>query len=332
MSSKRRSSAKSSTRTRTKKAGSTTTTRRPVRSSKTRPPKRAGVAALPARSPRPASASSTRFRIVDNWLEGPGVSHQETPNAGGAITPQYLVFHYTAGRSAQASVDWLMNPAAKASAHLVVGRDGTITQLASFLTKTWHAGLSHWNGLTGMNQYSIGIEMDNAGPFTIVGNNLQAWFGKTYPKSQAIYATHKLDTTPQWWHAYSEAQISLATELAILLVQQYGLKEVIGHEDIAPDRKRDPGPAFPLAHIQSLILGRAEEQGEWFRVTATSLNIRSGPGADYEPVASPLMQETRVLVLEKQDRWSKVEVHPSDTTMEKDIEGWVFNRYIEPLS
>jgi len=269
---------------------------------------------------------------VDDWLEGPGVSHQHTPNAGGSITPQYLVFHYTAGRSAQASVDWLMNPAAKASAHVVVGRDGTLTQLASFTTKTWHAGLSHWNGLTGMNQYSIGIEMDNAGPFTVVGTNLQAWFGKTYPKSQAIYATHKLDTVPQWWHAYSEVQISLAIELAILLVQHYGLKDVVGHEDIAPDRKRDPGPAFPLAHIQSMIRGRFEEQEECYRVTATSLNIRSGPGADFEPVASPLMQETRVVVLEKQDRWSKVEVTPSGTTMEKDIEGWVFNRYIEPLS
>jgi len=275
---------------------------------------------------------STPFRLSNHWLEGSRVNHLETPNTGGTIQPHYLVFHYTAGRSAQASVAWLTNPVAKASAHLVVGRDGTITQLAPFTTKTWHAGVSHWDGLTGLNQYAIGIEMDNAGPLNAVGDKLTAWFGKSYPKSQAIFATHKLDTEPKWWHAFSENQIFIGVELAKILVQQYGLKDILGHDDIAPDRKRDPGPAFPLDHIRALVMGRSQEEGDWYQVMTPALNIRSGPGTAYELVAPPLSQGTKLLALEKQDRWTKVAVEPSGISSGQDLEGWVFNRYIEFLN
>jgi len=293
------------------------------------------------RSARTASATqakaasfsvSTPFHLSNHWLEGSRVNHLETPNTGGPIQPHYLVFHYTAGRSAQASVAWLTNPVAKASAHLVVGRDGTITQLAPFTTKTWHAGVSHWDGLTGLNQYSIGIEMDNAGPLNVVGDKLTAWFGKSYPKSQAIFATHKLEMEPKWWHAFSEKQILIGVELAKILVQYYGLKDILGHDDIAPDRKRDPGPAFPLDHIRALVMGRSQEEGDWYQVMATALNIRSGPGSAYELVAHPLTQGTNLLALEKQDRWTKVDVEPRGLSSGQDLEGWVFNRYIEPLN
>jgi len=275
---------------------------------------------------------SPPFRLSNHRLEGNKVKYLETPNRGGPIQPQYLVFHYTAGRSAQASVDWLTNPVAKASAHLVVGRDGTITQLAPFTTKTWHAGVSHWDGRTGLNQYAIGIEMDNAGPLTAVGDKLTAWFGKSYPKSQAIFAMHKLDTEPRWWHAFSEKQIVMGVELAKMLVPSYGLKEILGHDDIAPDRKRDPGPAFPLDHIRALVMGRAQEEGDWYQVMVPALNIRSGPGSAYERVAPPLSQGTKLLVLEKQDRWTRVAVEPGGLSSEQDLEGWVFNRYIESLN
>ena len=163
--------------------------------------------------------------IREHRLRGKGVTHVETPNKGGRIEPKYLVFHYTAGRNAQSSVNWLTNPDASASAHLVVGRDGKVTQLAPFTTKTWHAGRSHWDGLVGLNQHSIGIEIDNAGPLKLVGTKLQAWFGKTYPKSQAFHGKHKLEDEFRWWHAYTEIQIATAVELAKLLVKSYQLKE-----------------------------------------------------------------------------------------------------------
>lgn len=268
-------------------------------------------------APRPS------LSIENDRLVGDNVSFVETPNKGGDLSPRYLVFHYTAGKNAQSSIDWLTNPEAKASAHLILARDGSICQLAPFNVKTWHAGISHWEGLSGLNSYSIGIEMDNTGPLKKVGDKYQAWFGTLYAEDQVIYAKHRLDDEPRWWQAYTEAQIQRALELAQLLVRHYGLKDVVGHEDIAPDRKRDPGPAFPLEHVRAAVLGRVEEERERYEVTASALNIRSGPGVEFPSVAEPLKAGTKVVLLEKRDRWSKVEVVENG-----DIEGWVHNKFL----
>lgn len=85
----------------------------------------------------------------------------------------------------------------------------------------------------------------------------------------------------------------------------------------------DPGPAFPMNSIRSYVLGRTDDQPETYRVNATSLNIRSGPGIEYEKVAPPIKNGTEVILLETGDRWSRVEV-PGDV----DIEGWVSNQYL----
>lgn len=270
-----------------------------------------------------AIGSSSGLSIEDDRLVGRKVSFVETPNKGGDLSPRYLVFHYTAGKSAKSSINWLTNPESNASAHLVLARDGAVTQLAPFNIKTWHAGISHWDGLSGLNSYSIGIEMDNAGQLKKVGNKYQAWFGTLYAADQVIYAKHRLDDGPSWWHAYTEVQIQRALELAQLLVRQYGLKDVIGHEDIAPDRRRDPGPAFPLEHIRAAVLGRSEEERERYKVTASALNIRSGPGVEFPPVGKPLKKGTTVVLLEKRDRWSRVEVVENG-----DTEGWVHNKFL----
>ena len=269
---------------------------------------------------------SSTLSIKDHWLVGRNISVVETPNVGGPLAPRYLVFHYTAGKSAQGAINQLTNPDAKASAHLVVARDGTITQLAPFNVKTWHAGLSHWDGVSGLNGYAIGIEMDNAGPLKKVGGRYQAWFGTMYRPNQVIFAKHRLDEEPRWWHVYTEVQIQQALALADLLVRHYSLTDVIGHEDIAPDRKRDPGPAFPLEHIRASIMGRQEEEEVRYKVMASTLNIRSGPGAEYGPVAKPLKRGTVVALLEKRDRWYKVELVTNG-----DLEGWVHNRFLEEV-
>jgi N-acetylmuramoyl-L-alanine amidase len=288
-----------------------------------RTPKKKKTALRTAKAP---IARSAGLSIEDDRLVGAGVFFVETPNRGGDLTPRYLVFHYTAGKSATSSINWLTNPESKASAHLILARDGTITQLAPFTMKTWHAGLSHWDGLSGLNGYSIGIEMDNAGPLKKVGDKYQAWFGTLYAEDQVIYVKHKLDDEPRWWHVYTEVQIQKALELAQLLVRHYNLKEVVGHEDIAPDRKRDPGPAFPLEHVRASVLGREGEEPECYEVTVSSLNIRSGPGVEFPLVAEPLKRGTEVVLLEKRDRWNKVEL-----VMNGDIEGWVHNQFLRKI-
>lgn len=288
-----------------------------------RVPRKKKATAATAKRRAASVASRSGLSIEDDRLVGEGVVYVETPNKGGHLSPRFLVFHYTGGKSAKSSIDWLTNPEAKASAHLVLARDGTISQLAPFNVKTWHAGISHWDGLSGLNSYSIGIEMDNAGPLKKVGDKYQAWFGTLYPEDQVIYAKHRLDDEPRWWHAYTEVQIQRALELAQLLVRHYDLNDVVGHEDIAPDRKRDPGPAFPLEHVRAVVLGRAEEERERYEVTASALNIRSGPGVEFPSIAEPLKKGTAVALLEKRDRWSKVELVENG-----DIEGWVHNKFL----
>ena len=289
-------------------------------------PKKKKATVRTAAARKAAIAPRSGLSIKGNRLVGPGVSFVETPNKGGDLSPRYLVFHYTAGKSAANSIGWLTNPESQASAHLVVARNGRITQLAPFNVKAWHAGISHWDGLSGLNSYSIGIEMDNAGLLKKVGDKYQAWFGTLYRGSQVIYGEHKLDHQPRWWHAYTEVQIQRALELAQLLVRHYGLKSVVGHEDIAPDRKRDPGPAFPLEHIRARVLGRKEEKQECYEVTASALNIRSGPGVEFPSVTEPLKRGSAVLLLEQRDRWSKVELVKNG-----DIEGWVRNQFLKKV-
>jgi N-acetylmuramoyl-L-alanine amidase len=263
--------------------------------------------------------------IQDHLLQGDQVTQRQTPNRGSPLVPQYLVMHYTAGSSASSSADWLCNPAAKASAHVVLGRAGEIIQLAPFNVVTWHAGISHWAGLTGMNNFSIGIEMDNAGILRKVGDRYASSFGRFYPDDEVVVARHKHGTVEQAWHAYTEPQIARAFELAELLVTHYGLKEVLGHEDIARGRKSDPGPAFPMASLVARVAGRQQDDFPRFVVTASRLNIRSGPDAAAAPVAPALKLGTEVALLEAGERWSRVEV-----VGHGDIEGWVFNAYLQP--
>jgi N-acetylmuramoyl-L-alanine amidase len=264
--------------------------------------------------------------INNHLLEGDNVTHRSTPNRGGKLVPQYLVYHYTAGSSARSSADWLCNPAAKASAHLVLGREGEIIQLAPFNVVTWHAGISHWAGLTGMNNFSIGIEMDNAGVLKNLGDRYESSFGKVIPRNQVVLAKHRHGSTEQAWHAYTEAQIGRAFELAELLFSHYGLKEVLGHEDIARGRKSDPGPAFPLGSVAARVVGRIEDDFPRYTVTATSLNIRSGPDAAAATVAPALKRGTVVALLEAGERWSRVEV-----VGKGDLEGWVFNAHLQAV-
>lgn len=187
------------------------------------------------------------------------VNYVESPNRGGPFNPRFLVMHYTAGGSAAGAVSWLTSPTSKASAHLVIGRDGEVTQLIPFNRVAWHADPSSWQGLSGLNQHSIGIELDNAGKLQKdEQGNWHAWFNRVYPPEEVIVAKHKHQDQPAGWHTFTEKQLERAFEIALLLAKKYNLQSILGHEDVSPERKQDPGPAFPMATLQGRLLGRSE--------------------------------------------------------------------------
>jgi len=266
--------------------------------------------------------------IQNHRLVGERVTFRQTPNTGGALAPRFLVLHYTAGRSLQTSVESLCTrkPQGNASAHIVLGRDGRIVQLAPFNVVTWHAGVSQWEGLVGLNQHAIGIEMDNAGKLHREGERFVAWFGKSYPADEVLLAEHRHGGGVQPWHTFTEAQIERALELSELLVTHYDLEDVLGHEDIARGRKTDPGPAFPLEAVRARAMGRGDEDWPRLVVTVAALNIRSGPGAAFAKVAPALKMGAELLLIEPQDRWSFVAV-----VGVTDLEGWVSNDFIARL-
>ncbi len=273
----------------------------------------------------------SNHRLVGS--SGEPVPFVSTRNMGGVFTPQYLVMHYTAGRSAQESISWFQNPHASASAHLVVGRDGGVTQMVPFNRIAWHAGRSRWLGLEGMNRFSIGIEMDNAGLLTPSGDRFRAWFGDFYKADDVLLAAHKNDASARMlaWHRFTPEQIEVAVQIAALLTSHYNLKDVLGHEDISPGRKTDPGPAFPMASFRSRAMGRQDDKPEDFRVVVT-LNIRTGAGTQFPKLdGGPLPKGTIVEIVETQGDWSFVDVNkPLDG--QADLQGWVFSRYLEHVS
>lgn len=151
-------------------------------------------------------------------INGKRVDYRPSPNRGGIITPQYIIIHYTAAKTANSAINWMLSKTAQVSAHLHIARDGSVVQLVPFNIKAWHAGLSAWNGLTGLNSYSIGIELQN---------------------------DSKEDYTP--------IQIDVAKDVSRLLVTQYNLKDILGHSDISPGRKVDPGDKFPMQLFKSAV-------------------------------------------------------------------------------
>jgi N-acetylmuramoyl-L-alanine amidase len=263
--------------------------------------------------------------------DGTPYAFRTSPNKGGKVEHEYLVMHYTAGRDAESTIRTLTDSKYKASAHLVISRDGAITQLVPFDTAAWHAGISSWEGREGLNRLSLGIELDNAGALTRHGARWRAWFGAEYDDEEVIEAAHKHDTTPRGWHLYTPEQLDATLDVATLLVARYGLRDVVGHDDIAPGRKTDPGPAFPMQSFRARVLGRADDMPVRYETT-TNLNIRSGPGTQHPPIpGSPLPTGTRVLILAEDDSWRRVDVLGSVNGV-MDVQGWVHGRYLQRAS
>lgn len=281
----------------------------------------------------------TNHRIVN-------VPQRNSPNHGPNFDkglPDTLIIHFTGGSSADSSVSWLCNPQAKASAHVVIGRDGAITQLVPFDLIAWHAGASAYGGRTGFNRYAIGIELDNPGRLSRTqSGGYVADFGRSYPPEQVVNAVHRNEKVASFWLTYTEPQLATAFDLCATLCNVYPIQQILGHEEIAPGRKIDPGPAFPLDRLRQLIVNRDRSATEGIAdvpaaaptaaapspahsappavagsqrayVNADWLNIRSAPSLDAPLAGPPLRRGTLVDVLDRRSGWLQIRT---------DVVGW----------
>ncbi len=137
-----------------------------------------------------------------------------SPNFGprrDGLTPSLIVLHYTGMRGAQDALARLCDPASEVSAHYVIGLEGQFWQLVAEESRAWHAGAGAWDGRADINSRSIGIELVNSGA-----------------------------------QPFPEPQMQLLERLLRDLMARYaiGPAQVIGHSDMAPERKEDPGPRF----------------------------------------------------------------------------------------
>jgi AmpD protein len=106
----------------------------------------------------------------------------------------------------------------RVSAHFLIRRGGTLLQFVSCMERAWHAGVSSWKGREHCNDFSIGIELEGT------------------------------DETP-----YMAAQYTMLGRLIKALRRRYPLEDIVGHSDVAPRRKSDPGPAFDWARLRRLL-------------------------------------------------------------------------------
>ena len=191
------------------------------------------------------------YRINDHRLVG--APFRPSPNCSGIIRPEAIVIHYTAGESGAA--DWLCQPEARASAHVVIGRQGRVTQLVPFNRRAWHAGRSSWHGRPGLNGWSIGIELENWGACRATDVGVETWTGRKLEPGRLQLARHRNEDARTWWETYPAAQVASCILLCASLVEAYpGIGRILGHDDVAPGRKRDPGPLFPMELVRRVCL------------------------------------------------------------------------------
>ncbi len=260
-----------------------------------------------------------------------------SPNTGGQLSgakPRFLVIHYTAGGQASGSIAWFANRNSRVSAHLVIDREGKTTQMVPFGTVGQHAGASTWKGVNGLNRHSIGIELANWGLLRRSGAG--GWLsltGHAVPGERVVLAEHRNSPGDEHgWEIFDEAQLAATVEAAQAIVREYDIapSDVVGHDDISPGRKVDPGPAFPMANFKALVFGRAEEEGGEIRVcvrSETGLNLRSEPSVS-GPLIKNLPDGTTLRVLEARSLWWLVCEVESAGEMPT---GFVNSRYLEQI-
>lgn len=145
-----------------------------------------------------------------------------------ALPVTMLVLHYTGMADAATAIDWLIDPVSKVSSHYVVAEDGQVLRLVAEDKRAWHAGRAYWRGIGDVNSASIGIEIVNPG--------------------------HDNGYRP-----FPPEQMAALVPLVAEIVRRYdiALGNVVGHSDVAPTRKLDPGELFDWGALASYRLALA---------------------------------------------------------------------------
>lgn len=197
------------------------------------------------------------MQIISHLLVSPNVTRVECPkNQVPLDRPEVIVMHYTGGGAGRDSALYLADRATRASAHVVVARDGQIFQLVPFNIRAWHAGTSSLDGRANVNAFSIGIEMANAGRLTRRDDRWFSWYGQEIPHGEVVTIQGPEGVT--YWQAYTPLQLHAAERVCRLLRDRYGIRRLVGHSDIT-SRKQDPGPAFPWEAFRRAVLGDGDE-------------------------------------------------------------------------
>jgi N-acetylmuramoyl-L-alanine amidase len=157
-------------------------------------------------------------------LDLPSPNCDERPEGPGSVN--MLILHYTGMQTAQAAIDRLRDPQAKVSSHYVVDEDGAVLRLVPEDKRAFHAGISFWRGRRVLNDVSIGIEIVNPG---------HEWGYRPFPP----------------------AQMAAVRDLCEGILSRHAIpaRNVVGHSDIAPNRKQDPGELFPWAWLAKAGIG-----------------------------------------------------------------------------
>ena len=156
-------------------------------------------------------------------IEQPSSSFDDRP-AGAPV--DVLVIHYTGMAGAEEALNRLCDPAARVSAHYLIDEDGTVIRLVDESRRAWHAGHAFWRGAADVNGRSIGIELVNPG--------------------------HELGYRP-----FAEAQMRALKHLARGILSRHPIppRNVVGHSDVAPRRKKDPGELFDWRSLARAGIG-----------------------------------------------------------------------------
>jgi N-acetylmuramoyl-L-alanine amidase len=159
------------------------------------------------------------LQIVDR----PSPNHNARPDG---VAVDMLVLHYTGMKTAEEALARLCDPAAQVSAHYTVDETGCVYRHVAEERRAWHSGVSYWAGRAGVNDCSIGIELVNPG--------------------------HELGYVP-----FTDDQIAALIDLAQDIVRRHSIPQarVLGHSDVAPARKTDPGELFPWKHLADFGIG-----------------------------------------------------------------------------